>query len=162
MMSEPKRGLRPWLKVLLVVSLALNLAVAGIGIGAAWRYHDFRPKEDGPPMLGRFVFKDLGRHEIRRLLDERPEQARNQRDRKHAEMVQLIALMRAETLDTDALRDILDAHIVDTSAFMQSVLGAWEQRVIGLNLEERNALADRMQDQVDRGGRRGRHHDRHD
>lgn len=162
MMSEPKRGLRPWLKVLLVLSLALNLAVAGIGIGAAWRFHDFRPNEDGPPMLGRFVFKDLGRHEIRRLLDDRPEDARNQRDRKHAEMVQLIALMRADTLDADALGDILDVHVSETSAFMQSVLGAWEQRVLRLNLEERHDLADRMQKQVDRGGRRGKHHDRHD
>lgn len=156
MTDEPKRSPRPWLKVLLVVSLAVNLAVAGLGIGAAWRFRDFPPAGEGPPMLGRFVFKDLGRKEIHRLLRDGSDQMPGARDRRRDEMTQVIALMRAETLDVAAMHGILESHVVETSAFMRSVVEAWEQRLAGLSLKQRQALADRMQHQVDHGHHRGK------
>lgn len=143
--QETKRGLRPWLKVLLGVSLALNLAVVGLGAGAAWRFRDGPPMAEGPPMLGRFVFKDLGRKEIRRLLREGSAATGGAPDRRRAEMGQVIALIKAETLDVPAMNAVLDAHIVETSAFMRSVVQAWGQRLEGMSLKDRRRLADRMQ-----------------
>ena len=37
--TPPTRGLRPWLRWVLIASLALNLAVLGVMGGAAWRFH---------------------------------------------------------------------------------------------------------------------------
>ena len=59
MNKEPTQGLRPWLKAVLVVSLALNLAVIGLGAGAAWRFKDGAHGAGHPPMLGGLSSKIL-------------------------------------------------------------------------------------------------------
>jgi len=150
MNNEPKQGLRPWLKAVLVISLALNLAVIGIGAGAAWRFKDGPHGADRPVMLGRFIFKDLGRQEVRRLLHDRAGEAGGARDRRRAEMDQVIALLRAETLDAPAVMAVVDAHIVESDGFMRSVAQLWGNRLEGLSLKDRHKLADRMQRQLEK------------
>ena len=49
--GEPRTGMRLWLKVLLAVSLAANLAVAGLAIAAFMRWHAMKPE---PPMRRSF------------------------------------------------------------------------------------------------------------
>lgn len=160
MNTQPKGGTRPWLKILLAASLALNLAVIGFGAGAAWRYHDGPPKNEGPPMLGRFIFKDLGRQEIRRLLRQRSDETGHARDRRRGEMEKIVTLLRAETLDVDAVNTILEAHVVETNAFLLSVSQVWGQRLEGLSLNQRQQIADRMEASLKHGPRRRRSADR--
>ncbi len=158
----PRSGMRPWLKVVLALSLALNLAVIGIGAGAAWRFQGGGHDKGGPPMLGRFIFKDVGRREIRRLVQDQCGASDNVRNRRRGEMEQIIVLMRAEDLDLTAVSVIVDTHIVETHGFMRAVADSWEQRLQGLSLKERRRIADRMQHQLDHrsrhSGDRGRDH----
>ncbi|MEP2717669.1 periplasmic heavy metal sensor [Pseudophaeobacter sp.] len=151
-----RSGMRPWLKVVLVLSLALNLAVIGIGAGAAWRFHGGGHQKDGPPMLGRFIFKDIGRQEVRRLLNDHAGEDGTPRERRRAEMEQVIALVGADTLDLPAVKAVLESHVVETNSFMLSVTRAWEQRLAGLSLNERRELAERMQRRLDHGPRHHR------
>lgn len=150
MSNEPKQGLRPWLKAVLVVSLALNLAVIGLGAGAAWRFKDGAHGGGRPVMLGRFIFKDLGREEVRRLLRDRAGEAGGARDLRRAEMDQVIGLLRADTLDAPAVMAVVDAHIAETGDFTRSVARAWGNRLEGLSPKQRRKLADRMQRQMEK------------
>ncbi|WP_083097403.1 periplasmic heavy metal sensor [Pseudophaeobacter leonis] len=151
MTKETTQGLRPWLKAVLVVSLALNLAVIGLGAGAAWRFKDGAHGAGHPPMLGRFIFKDLGRKEVRRLLQDRGGETGGVHDRRRGEMEQVIALLRAETLDAPAVMAVVEAHIVETDGFIRSVAQIWERRLEGMSLKQRRKLADRMQRQMEKG-----------
>lgn len=148
--SPQRSGMRPWLKVVLALSLALNLAVIGIAAGTAWRFHGKEDHHRGkPPMLSRFIFKDMGRQELRRLVKDHGGETGGLHNRRHNEMEQMIAQMRADELDTAAVRAIVDAHLVETHSFMRGVADAWERRLEGLPLKERRGLADRMQQQLD-------------
>lgn len=142
-------GMRPWLKVVLALSLAFNLIVVGIGAGAAWRFHGSGHKMEGPPMLSRFIFKDMGGREVHRLVLKQAGETGNVRNRRRVEMEQTIALIRAETLDVTAVRAIVEAHIVENNDLMRTVAEAWQQRLEGLSLRERSKLADRMQHRLD-------------
>ena len=154
MSQTPKPGLRPWLKIVLALSLALNLAVIGVGAGAAWRYHDAphgsKHRRDKPPMLGRFIFKDIGRQEMHRLLKQHEGDSQSAADRRRAEMDQMITLLQAEKLDRTAVAAVLEAHIVETHQFLRLVVDVWGQRLEGLSLTERRRLAERMQHQLER------------
>ncbi|OIQ46214.1 MAG: hypothetical protein BM558_00085 [Roseobacter sp. MedPE-SW] len=145
----PGSGMRPWLKGVLALSLALNLIVVGIGAGAAWRFHGSGHKMEGPPMLSRFIFKDMGGREVHRLVLKQAGETGNVRNRRRAEMEQIIALIRAKELDVTAVRSIVEAHIVENNGLMRTVAEAWEQRLEGLSLKERSELADRMQHRID-------------
>jgi uncharacterized membrane protein len=160
--NTPRRSsMRPWLKVVLALSLALNLAVIGIAAGAAWRYNGREDHHRGrPPMLSRFIFKDMGRQELRRLVKDHAGETGGLHSRRHDEMEQMIALMRAEELDTAAVRAIVEAHLVETNSFMRGVAEAWEQRLAGLPLKDRRGLADRMQHQLDHQSRHPKDPDR--
>jgi uncharacterized membrane protein len=150
--NSPRRaGMRPWLKVVLALSLALNLAVIGLGAGAAWRFKEGGYDKAGPPLLGRFIFKEIGGREVRRLVRDHGGETSNVRSRRRQEMEQVIALLRAEELDVVAISTIVEAHIIETNGFMRRVADTWQQRLVGLSLKERHRLADRMQHQLDRG-----------
>ncbi|WP_054460991.1 hypothetical protein [Phaeobacter sp. 11ANDIMAR09] len=158
--TTPRAGMRPWLKVVLALSLAMNLAVIGIGAGAAWRFHEGDHDKAGPPMLGRFIFKDIGGREVRRLVRDHGGETGNVRSRRRQEMEQIIVLLRAEELDVVAVSTILEAHIIETHGFMHRVAETWQQRLVGLSLKERHRLAERMQNQLDRGPHHSREEDR--
>ena len=104
---------------------------------------------EGPPMLSRFIFKDMGGREVHRLVLKQAGETGNVRNRRRVEMEQTIALIRAETLDVTAVRAIVEAHIVENNDLMRTVAEAWQQRLQGLSLRERSKLADRMQHRLD-------------
>jgi len=158
--TTPRSRMRPWLKVVLALSLALNLAVIGIGAGAVWRFQGGGHDKGGPPMLGRFIFKDIGGQEVRRLVQDHGGASDNVRNRRRGEMEQIIVLMRADELDLPAVSVIVDTHIVETNGFMRAVADAWEQRLEGLSLKERRRVADRMQHQLDHRSRDSEDRDR--
>lgn len=154
MTEKRTSGMRPWLKVLLALSLALNLVVVGIAAGAAWRFRDGPPKGQRPPLLGAFIFKDLGRKEVNQLLRAQSETGEHPRVRHRREMQQIIELLRQETLDVDAVRALVETHAAGSQELMQAVSLNWIQRLEGLSLSQRQEVAKRMQDYMERGPRR--------
>lgn len=156
MTEQTKSGMRPWLKLLLAVSLALNLVVIGIVAGSAWRFRDGPGKGQRPPMLMGFVFKDLGRKEVNALMLAQAEDGEHPREQHRREFQQIITLLSEETLDSVAIQTIFDSHVVETQGLLHSVARTWVQRLEGMSFEQRLKLAGRMQNHLERGPRRGK------
>jgi uncharacterized membrane protein len=138
---------RPWVKVLLGVSLALNLAVLGVGIGAALRFAD--PDR-------RVVVRDVGFGPWSAALDRDDRAALHKRfltergrlsegwraDR--ADRAALVAVLRADPLDLAAL-DALTARIAargqDRVELGQALIRA---HIVDMTPAQRAAFADRL------------------
>lgn len=149
-----------WLRVALVMSLALNLAVAGVLAGAWLRHagperweprdpgrHTSAPARDRDPGIGpwgralsatdRAALRDAFEGERGRLL----EGVRADR----ADRAALAAVLRADPLDVaamDAITDRMQARADDRLAVGQRLVRA---HVIALPAAERAALADRLE-----------------
>lgn len=155
-----RSGMRRWLKVVLALSLALNLVVIGVSAGTAWRFHGGEHERGGPSVLGRFILSDIGGKEIRRLVKDQTGDRGSARERRRAEMEQMIILVQADPLDTAAVKAIVEGHILENNSFMRAVAQAWEQRLEGLSLTERRHLAERMQHGLDHRRKHGKGADR--
>jgi uncharacterized membrane protein len=156
--SQPSR----WIKPVLVVSLALNLAVAGLFAGAVIR--------GGPPMRAEFA-RDGGRDPglgllaeglsradrmaLRRALVKSDPDIGNWRERAGQEFGAILAALRAEPFDPDGLRTVLEAQ----SGRMQARLDKGRQilvaRIAEMTPAERAEFATRLEERVKRlpGGR---------
>lgn len=147
-----------WVKALLAVSLALNLAVAGLAGGAFLR--------DGPPMRGDgdFGFGPLGhalsredRTALRAAFVDRFPALKEGRAALRADFDALIAALRAEPFAPPAL----DAALATIAARNAERLASGRD-VIAAYLKDmdpaaRAAFADRLEAALARGSRR--HHD---
>ncbi len=146
-----------WLKVALVVSLAMNLAVLGAVGGAV--VHDAR--QAGRPMardLGFGPFTDALSPEDRAALGKAfmrdGGKPRDMRRELRAEYGQLLTALRAEPFDEAKLRgvfDVLQARSRDRLDLGQRLLS---ERILAMPPEARLRFADRLEDLVSRGPRR--------
>lgn len=157
-------GMRRGVRILLFVSLALNVAVAGLFIGAVAKHRwedraaSARHIDDGPGgPLTRALSKDdrraIGR-EIRRELRE----SRPSRDDIRARYAGVIEALRKVPFDPGPLRGGLDAKAQDFDARLRMGHALLVDRVIAMSDDERAAYADRLEEALDR--RRGRGGDR--
>lgn len=153
-----------WMKPLLVVSLALNLAVAGLVVGALIR--------GGPPMRAEMahsgvrdaglglLFEGLSRADrmaLRRALVQSNPDIGNWRERAGQEFGVVLDALRAEPFEPDALAAVLDAQ----SGRMQTRLDKGRQLLVARIAEmapaERAAFAARLEERIQRlPGRRHR------
>jgi uncharacterized membrane protein len=150
-----------WMRVLLVVSLSLNLLVAGAAIGMLVR--------GGPSPV---AVRDLGfgpfaaalspedRVELRRAWLARIQTDGGGRRAMREDMAALLAVLRAEPFDPEALRVILARGAERTAGRLELGLSLIQDRVAALSTEERLAFADRLERGLRRGprmrdGRRG-------
>ena len=163
--SQPRNGTPRWLRVVLVLSLGLNLAVAGLAIGSAYKWRS----EGGPPRSFDLSLGPLSRalapedrravtEEIRRRGDGEQPDFRDIRRRSEA----LLALLRAEEFDAQAFADGLDEIRGMALAFQKVGQVALIERISAMSPEARRALADRFEDQSRRGARPGDRPDRTD
>jgi hypothetical protein len=146
---KPPR-MRPWLRVLLGLSLALNLGVAGLAVGAAIRFGD-KPERIRPPMpLGALMFKELPR-EDRKLLRDRDRDSREDREaRRRAEAAELDAALRAVPFDPAPLEAFIDRDAARQAEFADAMRDAWLTRVKAMTEVERAQYADRLQEALKR------------
>lgn len=144
----PSDAARPrgWLRWLLALSLACNLAVAGLVIGAAIRFRD------GPPRVFDLSIGPLARalgredrawimRELARSHDLRPRSAEARR----AEAAALAAAVRAAPFDAGAFAAALDAMRGRAETLQRAAQDLLVARIASLAPEERAALADRLE-----------------
>lgn len=153
--ATPKPAAPRWMRILLVVSLAFNLLILGLVLGAVLRGgpHDRRIARDmgGAPfvmalapadraaLIGEFHAEPGSLREDRRLL----------RERFHA----LLAALRAERFDRKAVQDLLAAQrgaAADRQAVGERLL---LDRLEAMAPEARAAYADRLEHSLRRGPR---------
>lgn len=149
--EEAKHG--RWMRLALIVSVALNLAVAGVVAGALWH--------GGPPMrpprdmgFGPFgeALSEADRRALRRAFHEKGPDMRAERQAMRDDMATLAAALRAEPLDPAALEAAFDGM----SARMRGMLSLGEtliyEHAVALSPAERSALADRLDAATTRRG----------
>ncbi|PZX53678.1 putative membrane protein [Cereibacter changlensis] len=151
--SAPQPRSPVWMRVVLALSLTLNLAVLGIVGGAALRSHDERrpaPVRD----LGFGPFDNAltpeDRKELRRaFMDDGPD-IRSARRAMRQDFAAILEALRAEPFDPAALQQVLDrqnARGAEMLAYGQKLIF---ERVAAMDPEARRAFADRLEQSLTR------------
>jgi uncharacterized membrane protein len=141
-------------KIALAVSVALNLAVAGLAAGA-WLRDGPRGGMPRDMSFGPFseALDDADRKSIRRSLLERVGEFREQRQAAKAEFETLLVTLRAEPFDPAAMKSALAAIEARNSQRLELGRTLIETRLIEMSPEARRAFADRLEKGLRRGGR---------
>lgn len=159
--SKPTTFAPRWMRIVLGLSLALNLAVAGLAIGSAWKWS----RDGGPPRsvdlslgpLSRALGPEDRRAVIDRLRDEHGQRPDFREIRRNGEA--LAGLLRAEEFDVRAFAAELDRIRLMAGAFQQAGQDVLVEQIAGMTPQERQALADRFEEQSRRrpedGSKRG-------
>lgn len=146
---SPARPSRLW-RIVLMVSLALNLAVVGVVAGSL-----FSGKlREGPPRSF-----DLGLGPVSRALE--PQERRNigrslRQDRSLRDMdlrgrvEDMVAALQAEPFDADALRRLMDEQAASMAGIQAKAQAATLEQIIAMSPERRRAFADRLIEELSR------------
>ncbi len=156
--TEPKKRRVPlWVKILLGVSLALNLAIIGLAAGVVTRLGG-RP--DGPAGVNYalpYVMALPG--DIRREIGS--DLRRGSRDgdlprrgERRAQYQRMIDVLSVEPFDPAAARAVLMAQSDQTLALQSAAHDAWLARVSQMTAEERADYAARLSDILSRRHKR--------
>lgn len=154
-MTEPtaRAATATWVKVVLAISLALNLAVIGLAAGA-W----MKEGSKGMPRdlsFGPFseALSREDRRALRRALMERAPDFRESRDAARQEFSALLSALRAQPLDPVALRAALSAIEGRNADRLELGRSLIEARLIEMSDPDRLAFADRLEAGMKRGPR---------
>lgn len=141
-------------KIALALSVALNLAVAGLAVGA-WLGHGPRQGMPRDMSFGPFseALDDTDRKAIRRALLERLGEFREQREAARAEFETLLATLRADPFDPEALKAALAALEARNAERLELGRSLIETRLIEMSPEERADFADRLEKGLRKGGK---------
>lgn len=141
-------------KIALAVSVALNLAVAGLAAGA-WLRDGPRGGMPRDMSFGPFseALDDADRKSIRRSLLERVGEFREQRKAAKAEFEALLVALRAEPFEPAAMQAALAAIEARNSERLELGRTLIETRLIEMSPEARRAFADRLEKGLRRVGR---------
>ena len=159
--------LRRRVKVVLALSLALNLLFVGVFAGAIWRNAD-GPGGHGratPPGLQSYAapyvraLPRADKRALRNALREgHPHPSRVERQAGYAKM--LVAL-RAEPFDAAAVAAVLSGQKSNVLAVQDAAQAQWLSAIESMDAQARKAYADSLEEELKRGPRRrGRHSDR--
>lgn len=143
--KAPKMKL--WLRIVLAGSLGLNLAVAGLAIGAVVRFRDeARPKPE--PSFGVMLFRELD-HKTRRSLRQKAGGDHGSfRDRRRAESERILSLLRADPFEPETLSGFIQQQASSGHDFQMSVQQAWVARMVAMTGVERASYADKLQQRM--------------
>jgi len=154
-MSEDTPKTHRWQRILLVASLALNLAIVGIvaGVALGGGPKDRMQRFDltvGP--LTR-AMEDDRRDAVRRALRDsgafRPADRTNIR----ADFVALLDTLRSQDFDESAFRDVLTRQQQRLRGGQTAVMDAVTDQIKDMSEAERAAFADRLEENLRRGPR---------
>lgn len=143
------------LKIALAISVALNLAVAGLVGGMAVR--------GGPGMRGDMVVRDLGfgpfdgalspqdRDGLRNALRAHLGDMRTARQQLQADGLAILSALKAEPFDPAALASAMDGQVQHLGQRLEFGNEVIRDHILGLTPEERLAFADRLEQRMRHG-----------
>jgi len=155
--DAPQTGLRRtplWIKILLAVSLALNLAVIGLLAGSALRGGPMMMAGRTPAMGYAMPYVLALPHDMRRDVFGAVRQDKSYPDRRarREEYRRMITALRATPFDTAAVKAVLARQAEGASRVQSAAQAAWLDAVASLSDEERMAYTKRMEDALERRG----------
>jgi uncharacterized membrane protein len=149
--------MRTGVRVLLIVSLAINLLVAGVIAGGLI----MGPMGGRPPgvdlTLGPFAraLAPDDRRAIARDLMERADLGPMRRSERQADLAELAAALRADPFDSAALAEIMARQRARVRSLEGAVEAAVLERLSAMTAEERAGVADRLEREMDHRHRDG-------
>lgn len=152
--APPQRSLRG-LRIALGVSVALNLLVAGVVAGAILREGGPRDRMVRDLDLGPFTeaLSQADRSAIRREFVARMPEFREARHAMRGEFRDLLALLRAEPFDPEAMRQVMAGQRARMQERVDLGQDLLLQRLEAMPPEARRAFADRLEERLRRGPR---------
>ncbi len=150
-------GMRLWLRVLLVLSLAMNLLIVGALVGAMftwsnWRsHHPSRLEMAGGPLTRALTPED--RRAIGKEMRKAHRKEDGHRARHHGELLGLVADLKAEPFDPAAVEQRLARHRQSFDDRLGLGLGLLTTRLTQMTPEDRAAYADRLQEVLSKRGK---------
>ncbi|WP_147124329.1 periplasmic heavy metal sensor [Shimia ponticola] len=152
-------------RIVLVISLALNILVLGMVAGAFLRGHDDRPNRRPPPVGSEIgvapILKALEPEDRRAMGRAVFREARRDPDRRaetRARLAEMAAILRAEPVDEAALQDLLGQYSEDAMARHQNIQRVLIDTLSAKSPQERAALAARLEDFAENGIPKRRKH----
>lgn len=152
--TEPRRGFRLWAKVLLAVSLTLNLLVAGVIVGA-WVDRASERGEHGPrtarpafdPAMGPFArtLPEPYRGRAYETLNAQAGDARANRAQLATQLSGMLEVLKTEPFDSEALDALLAAQAEGFNSRAMIGRAAVLEQIGAMSPQERAELAERME-----------------
>ncbi len=147
--QAPQNAARPWMRILLVVSLGLNLATAGMVVGAKLAGGDHRNWSRGgeDARIGPYgrAFSKEDRALLRRSFGARQEAFRAHRKTMRAAAAALVETLRAEPFDIDAARAALATQRSAQIALQDEGQEVMLAHLANMTPEARAAFADTLE-----------------
>lgn len=155
--EQPKPETPRWMRILLGLSLALNLLIIGLVGGAMVRFGGPDGMRPSPRSIGAILYRALpGEH--RRALRSHSRQTRGAHvKQRRGQIMAVSAAIRAVPFDADAVVVVLDAHRSGLDQAQQSLQQAWLAQVEQMSDADRQAYAERLENQPKRGWSRRQH-----
>lgn len=161
--TPPLRAPRRWTRVVLVVSLTLNLLVLGLIVGAQVAGH----RGDGFDHRGpdRGAIRDLGfgpiakaldikdRREIGRAFRRESGSFKENRTLLERDFEALLQILRSEDFDAASFEATLSQQAERLRLRGETLRHLLVERIDGMSVEDRKAFADRLERAVDRGSK---------
>jgi len=151
-MTNTDKKPRNWTRIVLVLSLGLNLAVAGMVAGFAFA-GDKRSPQRFDLTVGPLTraMDDNARAAVRDALRDSGVFDRADRGAMRTDMTALVSLLRADQFDSAAFQDVLGRQRARLQAGQDTVLAVVTQQITNMTAQDRAAFADRLERQLRRG-----------
>ncbi len=156
MTGTPKPSAPRWMRLALVASLAVNLAVAGIVLGSVFGDGpDRRAPRPGAIGLGPFAdaLSETDRAAVMRAYREEAGAFRDNRAAFRAQFNDLLTALRAEPYDPGTVREIIGAQDAKLAERVRLGRALLLERLDTMTATEREAYAERLEDNLRRGPR---------
>ncbi|MCL6283952.1 periplasmic heavy metal sensor [Ruegeria sp. 2012CJ41-6] len=154
-MAETVYRTRTWVKLLLGVSLALNLAVAGLAVGAMLRFGGHDHKRPMPKTVGSMLYRALPDDDRKALRTQTRAVHKARRGAKEVDLKAVITVLNAEPFDPQALREVIGQQAKARSAMFMAMQTAWIAQVLTMDDAERQVYADRLEELAQRKRHKG-------
>lgn len=158
---SPKRRSGRGLKWALGISLALNLIIVGFVGGAAWRFagpegaeRKMRVEAISSGMVFVHALPREARREMRRAA-RRDGKGLPDRAARRAMYGDVLRVLRAETFDAAAVEAVFAQQAATAQGVLSRAQAGWVEVVSDMTVAERRAVADRLEEGLRRGAKRG-------
>ncbi len=145
-MVENTKSKWPWMRILLISSLALNLLFVGLVVGAALRFGGPESMRPPPRSLGSALYRALP-DDIRQEMRQQSRSGHEARRKGgFRDVGAVVTALRASPFDAEGLKAVLDRQLEQREAFHRSVQDKWFERIMMMSEDERATYADRLED----------------
>ncbi len=157
-MTDAPAPKRRWMPILLVVSLALNLMVAGVALGTVLRFKG-QDRVAAPPGFGPSLYHALPKSERKALRGELSALRGKGSHRRQQDFSTLSQALRVVPFEPATVQALLEQQAQATAALQEALHQQWLAQISAMNDEERTAYADRLEEVVKHGARKHKKRD---